>query len=213
MSPPVPESDLRELWQNIETEGTTVSAEQIRLKALEFLQKNRRDLIAKLVFALIASVFCGFVVMNASLTAVRIVAALVMAMLLTTTVKSLYLSYSQGAPRFLRGEGAPWSSCLQFYRNELEKQQALAALPAWQMLTALLIIAWLTSRALLRNSTDPLRIVMLAVLFAAAGLIALMAVRKFQSRRVQGDLESLNSFEKENHAGGGDDIPLSESKG
>ena len=44
-------------------------------------------------------------------------------------------------------------------------------------MTVLVIIAWMTRDALLRNSTDPFRIVLPYVLLAAAGMVVLMAVR------------------------------------
>jgi hypothetical protein len=189
MSSDVPEPDLKELWQNLETERTIVSEEQLQLKAMGFLRKNRRDLIARLAFAILASTFGGFVVVTARLTTVRIAAAVVMTMVLINAIRNLYLSY--------RGKET-WTSCVEFYRSELQKQKAFAALPVWQMIAAFLIIAWLTPGALRRNSADPLGIVLPAVLFAAAGLIVLMAVRKFQARHLQADIEALNSFEAEN---------------
>jgi len=210
MSPRGPETDLRSLWQNLEGEGSMVSVEQIRLKAREFLRKNRRDLIARFAFALIASVFCGFVMLNSRWTSVRVFAVLVMAMLLVSAGLQLYRSYRRGATPLTGGTNEPWSSCLGFYRSELEKQQAFGGQPVWQMVAAVLVIAWLTPGALDRSSTDPLRIVLPAVLFAAVGLIVLMAVRKVQARRFEGDIEALNRFEKESHPGGADDIAIRE---
>jgi hypothetical protein len=124
MSSRIPETNLRELWQNLETERTTMSAEQLQLKAMGFLKKNRRDLIARLAFAILASAFGGFVAVTARLTTVRIAAAVVMTMVLINAIRNLHLSY--------RGKET-WTSCLEFYRSELQKQRAFAALPLWQM--------------------------------------------------------------------------------
>jgi hypothetical protein len=73
--------------------------------------------------------------------------------------------------------------------------------PAWQLAAALLIIAWLSRRSLY-SGHDALRVLLPAVLLAAAGLIVWMAVRKFQARHVQNDLDALNRFEKESPSRG-----------
>jgi hypothetical protein len=213
MSSGVPETDLRNLWQKLETEETTVSAEQLHLKALGVLRKNRRDLIARLVFALLASAFCGLAVMNARLTSVRGFAAAVMAMLLASAGRNLYRSYGGNRRKSPPDAGAPWASCLEFYRSELEKQRTFAAFPVWQLLAALLTVAWLTPGALRRDSADPLGMILPAVLLAATGLIVLMAVRKFQARHIEADLEALSYFEDETRPGGSHEIPFNKSKG
>ncbi len=204
MSPQAPKTDLRNLWQGMEEEGTTMSAEQIQRKAQEFLRKNRRDLIARFLFALVASVFCAFVIMNSRVPTVRTVAVLVMIMLLAGGFQRLYRSYRTGMAPSSGGESQPWSSCVEFYRSELGKHQAFAGQPVWQMTAAVLAIAWLTPRVLARRSADPLNIALSVVLFAAGGLIALMVVRKVQARRVQGDMEALNRFIEDRHSGGTD---------
>ena len=208
MSSRGPETDLRGLWQGVETERTAVTVEQIQLRAQELLRKDRRDTIARFVFALLASAFCGLVVMNSRLTGVRIVAVLLMAMLLLSTARRLFHAYRAGAER--PAVGSPWSSCMEFYRSELEKQRSFAELPVWQMVAALLAITWLTSSTLRRSNSDPTRAILLVVLFAAAGLIVLMAVRKFQARRIQGDIKALDQFERESLSGNTNDITLKE---
>lgn len=201
MSGRLPGSDLPTLWQSLEADVTSVSVEHIRKAGMKIQKKNRRDRTARLVFAGVASAFCGFVVATARYTSVRVVAALVTVMVLGTAIRNVYLAYVG------RGAG-PWSSCVEFYRKELERQRAFTALPAWQIVAALLIIAWLTPGAVSRNSADPLAIALPVVLFAAAAFVVLMAVRKFQARHVHLDLEALNSFAIEEHPGGDDDVTV-----
>ena len=207
MSLPTPGTDLRNLWQSQETERTVVPLEQIQMKARKFLTKNRRDAIARFAFAFLASVFFVFAVMTTRRTTVRIVAIVVMAMLLTNAAQRLYRAYKPRAARPTDGVGSPWSSCVEFYRSELEKQRAFASQPVWQMLAALLVIAWLVPDAL-HHSPDPFRISLPVVLFAAAGLLVLVALRKFQAHRVQRDIDALDSFENENFPGGIDDSTI-----
>ena len=84
----------------------------------------------------------------------------------------------------------------------MQAYREYARLPAWQLATILLIIAWMTRDSLMRSGTDPFRIVLPYVLLAAAGMIVLVAVRKFQARRVQDDIEALDNFEDEMVEGG-----------
>jgi len=58
---------------------------------------------------------------------------------------------------------------------------------------------WLTRDALLRTSPDLLRVALPFVLISAAGLTLLLAVRKFEARRVQAELDALDRFEEETH--------------
>jgi hypothetical protein len=207
MNPREHDVDLRQLWQTFETEKTPVSAEQIHRSAQRFIRKNRRDLIARFIFALLAAAFCGTIFVNARLTSIRIVAGLVTAMLLATAVRRVYRAFKSTA-----GSRMPWNACVEFYRSELEKQRALATVPGWQLLVAMLVIGWLGRNILTRSISDPTEILMHIVLLAAAGLIVLMAIRKLQGRRIHADIDALNMFETETNPGGSDDIPFTESK-
>jgi hypothetical protein len=202
------EPDFKNIWQNQETEKVIMSVEEVRLNARKYLRKKKRDLIARSAFVVLAAASIGIFLMKARFTSLRFVAGLVMATLLTSTVWNLLRVY--------RSSGSPWSSnrsapnaamtsCIEFYRSELERYLAYAGLPAWQLVTVLLIIAWMTRDALMRNSTDPFRLMLPYVLFAAAGLIMLVAVRKFQARRIQDDIDALEVLEDEIHAGGSHD--------
>jgi hypothetical protein len=206
MSSRTPQKDVRALWQSLETERTTVSEEQLHLKALESLHKSRRDMAARLVFAVMAAAFSALVIINTSFTSarlasVRLIAALVALALLANAIRSLYLSYKERVD----DRGSAWSSCAAFYRRELERQQAFAAPPVWQMLAALFAIGWLTPMALRRSNDDLMGILFLTVLLGATGLLVLMAVRKFQARRLRHEIEALDSFEHENSSGDPDE--------
>ena len=178
-----------------------MSAQQMSLKTQEFLRKTHRDLIARSAFSVIAAAFCGIVFMSTRMS-IGLIAGVVMVMLLASTARNLYVFYrrSHAAPA-LSGTSASWSSCLEFYRTELERQRQIAMQPAWQLAAALLIIAWLTRRSL-HSGHDALRVLLPVVLLAAAGLIVWMTVRKFQARHVQDDLDALNRFEQETPSGG-----------
>ncbi len=164
-----------------------MSVEEVRLNARQFLRRKQRDLIARSAFVILAAVSFGIFLMNARITSLRFVAGLVMAVLLTSTVWSMIRAYrrSRGTGIGPAGPNAAMTSCLEFYRSELERHREYARQPAWQLVTVLVIIAWMTRDALMRNSSDPFRVVLPYVLIAAAGMIVLVAVRKIQARRVQ----------------------------
>jgi len=88
------------------------------------------------------------------------------------------------------------TTCLAFYRDEQERRLAIARQPAWQLLTALVIIAWLTRSAPMRTGMDVLHIVQLLVLLAAADVV-LLAMRKLEARRIQQDIHALDAVELE----------------
>jgi hypothetical protein len=209
------EPDLKNIWQNQETEKAIMSVEEVRLKAREFLQRKLRDLIARFAFVMLAGVSCGIFLMNARITSLRFVAGLVTAMLLTSAAVTLLRAYQRTRrtwPSVIAGPNAATNSCLEFYRSELERNREYARQPAWQLVTVLVIIAWMTRDALLRNSTDPFRIVLPYVLLAAAGMVVLVAVRKVQARRVQDDIDALDVFEEEILAGGSHDTAADEQQ-
>jgi hypothetical protein len=209
------EPDLKNIWQNQETKEAVMSIEEVRLNAQRFLRRKQLDLIARTGFVVLAAVFCGLFLMNARITSLRAIAGLVMTILLTSTVWSLLRAYRIFRGRWSlipAGPNVAMTSCLEFYRNELESQREYARQPAWQLATALLIIGWLIRDALMRNSTDPFRIVLPYVLFAAAGMIVLTIVRKLQALRFQDDITALDVFEDEILAGGSHDTTVDEHK-
>jgi hypothetical protein len=191
MSLQPPRRDLGDIWRNQETEKTTMSIEEVRIKAQKLLTRSRRDLFAISAFAVLAAVFCGFVLIYARLTPARIIGGVVMAMLLANTIRNLYLSRRRNIA------ATAWATCLEFYRNELERQREIGRLPIWQLVTALLIIGWLTRNALMRTGSDVLRAILPFVLIAAACLIVLLAIRKFGARHVQDELDALDAFSEE----------------
>ena len=215
MSLQPPEPDLKNIWQNQEMEKATMSIEEVRLKAQKIFYRRRRDLIARSVFVLLSAVFCGIFLATARMTPVRELAGFVMAILLASTIRNLYLSYVRSDGGLSTVGGSPntaLTSCLEFYRGELERQREFARLPSWQLVTVLVIIVFLIRDALMRIGTDTHRFVLPFVLIAAAGLIVLTAVRKFEARRVQDDINALDTFEDEMNSGDSHDVAPGEDK-
>ncbi len=89
------------------------------------------------------------------------------------------------------------------YRSELERQQEVMKLPAWQLGVAFVIVAWLIHRVMFDTRTRLVDSLLPLVLFSAAGLLLLLAVRKIEARRVRDELEALDRFEQQNLQPGG----------
>ena len=192
-----PEQEPGAIWQNQETEMPALSITEVRLKAQRYMRKARRDLVARSAFAILAAVFCAIVFWKSN-SAAGWISGIVMLMLLANMARSIHAQRwksRQLSPDI--SSGMAQMPCLAFYRTELERQREFARQPAWQLLTTLLVIAWLTRRAPMRFGMDALRYVQPLVLIAAAVVVILLALRKLDSRRIQKDLDALDTFEEE----------------
>lgn len=192
-----PGQDPSNIWRNQETGMTPLSIAEVRLKAQSFMDRTRRDLFVRSAFAVIAATFCGIVFWKSS-SAVGWISGIVMLMLLANTARSVHFhrwKSRQFSPDI--SSNAARTSCLEFYRNELERQREIARQPAWQLLTALLVIAWLARRNPMRSGMDVLHIVQPLVLIAAAAVIVLLVLRKLDARRIQEDIDALDLFEED----------------
>src|SRR5688572_5342299 len=198
--PQPPLNDPILIWQNQETEKTKMSIEEVRHKAQKFLAKTRFDNAIGFVFTLIAVIFCAVVLVEGRGAAPRVIAALVMTMMLVRVVRSLYFSYRKYGRIWhatTLGNDAALRTCLEFYRNELERQREMRREPAWQLAVTFLVIGWLARDAVLRSGAGLISIALPFVLFSAAAFILVLAVRKFEVRRLQAELDTLEKFEHE----------------
>ena len=176
-----------------------MSIEEIRRKAQRFLSKRRRDNAIGLAFSIIVIVFCMIAVLSATLLVARIVAGFVMIVMTVRLINTIYFSYRRYGtvwPAIRIGPEVALTTCLDFYRNELERQREFARQPTWQLAVTLFITGWLTRDALLNTSRDLFRVALPFVLLAAALLIVLLAVRKFEARRVESELAALDKFQE-----------------
>jgi len=192
-----PEQTPSNIWRAQETGLTPMSVAEVRLKAQQVMKKTRWDLVARSTFAVIAAIFCGGVFWKSN-SLVGWISGFVMLMLLAGLAKGdhFYRWKSRQLSPDISSDTAK-TSCLAFYRSELERRLAIARQPAWQLLTALLIIAWLTRRAPMRTGMEVLQIVQFLVLLAAAAVVVLLAVGKLDARRIQEDIHALDVMDQE----------------
>jgi len=183
-------SDLKAIWQNHTMENSTMtimSIDELRLRARKSRSRERRDLVARWIFAAAASIFCAIAMWNTRSGATRVIAGLVLAMLLIQAVRGLH-SFVHGSE-----SSDERSAFLDFYRSELQRQQQFAKQPLWQVAAVLLIIGWLMRSGMVRvNSMRP---VLIVTLIAAAGVVIMLSVKKFEARRIQKEIDALDQFE------------------
>jgi hypothetical protein len=207
------EPDLKNIWQNQEMEKSVMSVEEVRLNARKYMRRNQRDLIASSVFAIVTAVWCGTFLMNARMNSLRLVAGLVVAVLVTSTVWRLLRVYRGSRGKWssvIAGSEPAMTSCLEFYRGELERQRESARYPSAYLVIVFVVLVWLMRQALMQNRPDLYRMVLPYILILAMGMIVLMVLRKVQSRRVHNDLAALDDFEKEMVLGGRHDTSADE---
>ena len=207
--------DLKNIWRNQETEKAIMSVEEVRLNARKYMRRNRRDLIASSVFAVLTAVWCGTILMNARITPLRLVAGLIMAVMVTSTVWRLLRVYRRSRGKWasvISGPNAAMTSCLEFYRGELERQREYARYPSAHLVVVFVVAVWLMREALMQRRPDLYHMVLPYILIVALGMIVLMALRKLQSRRVHADLDALDVFEREMLTGGRHDTAVDEEQ-
>jgi hypothetical protein len=114
------EREAQQIWQSQPVEGTSMSTEAIRLRAAKFERRIARKNLHEFVLCLlVAGCFVYFVVTMHEL-AYRITWALFM-------VGMIYIAVQlrlQGLPRTMP-EGIGNSTCVDFFRSELERQRDL----------------------------------------------------------------------------------------
>jgi hypothetical protein len=194
------EGDPKNIWQNQKRESTNMSIEELRDKARKFLSKRKRDRAVELGFRLVAASFCGVVLLTARQPAARVIAGLVMAMMFADLGRMLVISYRKYGsfwPTMTLDRDAALTTCLNYYRTELVRSRELARHPAWQLAIAFLMVGVLLRDAFLRTSPELLAVALPFVLIAAAALIVLLGIRKFEARRLDAELDALDKFEQE----------------
>ena len=153
--------------------------------------------------------------MNGRITPLRSIAGLVMALLVTSMVLRLLRVYRRSRGKWaavIAGPNAAMTSCLEFYRGELERQREYARYPTSYLVVVFVIIVWLMRMALMQSRTELYHMVLPFLLLVGAGMIVLMVLRKVQGRGAQVDLSALDVFEKEMLKGDRHDTAVDEEQ-
>ncbi len=115
-----PPHDMREVWQNQKVEVTRMSTQELRSKAARFQRKiGRRNLREYLAAVVVVAAF-SFYIWQFDSIAMRAGSVLVIA----GTLFVVHQLRRRGSPKKLPAD-VTWESCLDFHRQELERQRDL----------------------------------------------------------------------------------------
>ncbi len=120
MSSEFPMNDPRNIWQNQPTEGFKMSAAELHLKAQKFEKRiSRRNLREYVASAIVIAVF-GYYISLFPSTLTRTGCVLIIA----ATLFVVYTLHKRGAARTMPA-GLEFRSCVEFHRQELQRQRDL----------------------------------------------------------------------------------------
>ena len=180
-------SDPRNVWQNLNTKGTAMSANDVRAKAQKMADEIRRDTTIAFVIAGAMTLAGGAALYQEHETAARVITGLAILMVWLGVWRTAVRRRSQVS------EADP-TVCLQFYRHELQRRRDYFAKPPWILVFAV-ILALLQFVAVARRlnaaTADLWRYPIALVVLA---LIALPFWKR-EARKFQRELNELNKFE------------------
>jgi len=181
--------DPRVIWQSQGKEHSSVSIQEIRLRAYAMQKKVHRNLIATIVFGSVLLVFAAIAITRLPYTSPRVITAALM-VLISIVIYRAYRAF--WSPEMLPPD-AVLGACLDFYRRELSAQHRAVAFSWWRSIPDVLVFFFVVRIAVVGTFRYEFARIALPVLF---GLLLLARHRK--ARSLKRELSALNNFEKEN---------------
>jgi hypothetical protein len=184
-------SDPKIVWQNLRTEGETMSAQEVRMKAEKLALEIRRDTIAGFAFAsalTIASMIALWFRLPEAGWPERIIVTIIAVLLWSGAFRNDILNRRR-LPQDLQ-----IATCLEFYRRELQLRRDYFRKAPWIIGTVMLIaiVLYVTAILPLNPALSDLLLYPFALLLLI--LIALLLWRR-QVRRLQAELDALDRFQ------------------
>ena len=188
MKPERPPNDPRLIWQNQRREHTSMSVEEVRLRAYGLQTKIHRNLIVTIAVGFSVLVLAAMMIMRQPFTPMRVVLVLLMA-LIVITINRAYRAF--WSPAALPPDATP-SACLAFYRRELTAQYQGVTwrrlLPEVVLMSVVVRISFMATFRY-EAARVVLPILLALVLFG----------RYWQARKIKRELDGLNTFEQEDN--------------
>jgi hypothetical protein len=192
-----PMKDPQKIWQNQPTEPLKISASDLRRKALERQSKARFEALSTIIIGITLCVVFAWSFARAH----EMLARMGWGLLSLCGIYAAYHAYKWIWPRNLPEE-APISTCLEFYRRELERRRDYlhrwwrSGLPLFLLLG--MAMAGVGTGA--RNAPPhPLLNALPFLLVLAIWAVAFLFMRKKLGREnLQQEIEELRAFEREN---------------
>ena len=186
MKAEIPPNDPRLIWQNQRRENTSMSIEEVRLRAYGLQRKIHRDLILTIAVGFSALVFTAMTIMTQPFTPMRVILVLLMVLIVITINRAYRVFWS---PDPLPPDAAP-SACVDFYRRALSAQYQAVT---WRRLLPEIVLFSVVLRiSFMANLRFEAARVLLPVF-----LVLVLLGRYWQSRKLKRQLGELSTFEKE----------------
>lgn len=186
MKAEIPPDDPRLIWQNQRREHTSMSVEEVRLRAYGLQTKIHRDLIVTIAVGFCALALTAMMIMKQPFTPARVVLVLLMLLIVITINRAYRVFWS---PPALPPDATP-SACVNFYRRELTAQYKSVT---WRRLLPEIILFSVVLRI---SFMTHLRFEAARVLLPIF-LVVILFGRYWQSRKLKRELDALSTFEKE----------------
>jgi hypothetical protein len=192
-----PRSDnLKTIWQDQPTEAPTMTLEMIRLKANEYRSKTRRALFGSISTVAIVVVLSVFGILHTSNLGSRLVFAVAIAWALAGQCFLHRGMWSESLP-----VDATFSTGLEFYRRELERQQDIVRrILEWtfgpvvlSICTLILTFFEITKGGNLRMRA--ISVLPFAILFVA-WIILFFVFRSRRQKKLRLEIDELSEVEK-----------------
>lgn len=194
-----PIKDPQRIWQSQPTEPFKMSAYSLRSKALERQSKARLEAHVSVVIGLICSVFFAWACTRAHAELARAGWGL----LSLWGIYAAYYAYRWVWPQDVP-EDAPISTCLEFYRRELEKRRDHLRHRWWRsgLPFAFLGMTMVVVGTGAQNAPpNPLMNALPFLLVLAIWVVAFLTIKKKLGREnIHKEIEELRAFERENRS-------------
>jgi hypothetical protein len=179
-------NDPKLVWQGQRREHQIMSADELRVRALEVQSRVRRNLLIALVVGFLLLLSSVFVMLVTPFTNVRLIAA----GMVVVTLAIAYQAYSRIWLRQTSQENLASAGCLDFYRKELKAEYRSLQL-TWRLLVPIVAFVYLIWDGILRGTPIVARIVLPPL------LIFILFVRWRDRRNLKEKLLALDAFERE----------------
>jgi len=194
-----PIKDPQKIWQNQPTEPLKMSATELRHRALDRQSKARFEALSTIIIGIILCVVFAWSFARAH----TVLARMGWALLSLCGIYAAYHAYKWIWPRTLPAE-APISTCVEFYRRELERRRDYnrrwwrSGLPFLLLLG--MVMAGLGTGARNAPPHPLLNAVPFFVLLAIWAVAFFVMKKKLGRENVQQEIEELRAFETENRS-------------
>ncbi len=182
--------DPKLIWQSQKKEHSSMSAQEIRVKAYTMQAKVHRNLVATVIFGIVLLIGSAVAILKVPYTSPRLITAALM-VLISIVIYRAYRAF--WSPEALP-QDATAGACLEFYRRELEAQHRAVAFVWSRSIPDLVLFAFIIRIAVFGAFRYDFARIVLPALFGF-----LLVARYWKARKLKQELDSLNAFEKENN--------------